>query len=110
MQKALEIAPGIAVMEAAFFLIFLSRNWFMLRRGFDGEPFDDGPWWSVAFFRVWAACHMPVLLFQMAFHVILKKQTFQVSMPLLLAAFLLHAVNFTLIVLLYSVYSPAGRT
>jgi len=99
MEKALEAVPSLAVMEAFFFVTWSARYWFMMRRGFTGEPFDDGPWWSVAFFRLWAVCHLPVLLLQTGVLALLKKESIPVSMPFLLLTFLLHAVNFVLLII-----------
>ena len=98
MQKALEMAQRLAVMEAIFlvpWLVLFSR----MARGAPGqEPFDDGPWWSVWFFRLWAVCHLPVMLVQAGIHALLKKQSFEVRMPLPLAGFLYHFANLVIVV------------
>lgn len=97
MEKAFELAPEFAVMEAIFFLLSSARLWVLMRRGSPGEPFDDGPWWSVAFFRVWAVFHLPMMLLQTGILALLKKRSIAFHMPFLLGMFLFHAVNLALI-------------
>jgi len=100
MQRALEIAPGLALLEATFLVLWVMLLLLARRREPGSEPFDDGPWWSVWFFRVWAACHIPVLLFQAGIHALLRRQEFPVAVPFLVAAFLIHAVNLVLVILM----------
>lgn len=100
-QRALEAAPGYAVVEGFFFAVWTSRTWVMMRKGFQGEPFDHGPWWSVWFFRIWAVFHLPVLLLQASIHWAFKKPEFRISMPLVVASLLLHGANFLLVVAIY---------
>jgi hypothetical protein len=71
------MALELGAMEGCFFVLWSGLYWRLRRRGFSGEPFDDGPWWSVAFFRIWAACHIPVLLFQAGIHALFKKKYIQ---------------------------------
>ena len=98
MQKAMEMAESFAVMEAIFLLLWLVLFWRLAREAPGQEPFDDGPWWSVWFFRLWAVCHLPVMLFQTGILALLRKQSVDVRMPLPLAGFLLHFPNLVLVV------------
>jgi len=100
MQRALEIAPGLALLEAISLVLWVMLMLLAQRREPGSEPFDDGPWWSVWFFRLWAACHIPVLLLQAGIHALLRKQEFRVAMPFFVAAFLIHAVNLVLVILM----------
>lgn len=103
MQRALETASGIAAAETVFLVLWVLLMWLAHRREPGSEPFDDGPWWSVWFFRIWAAAHIPVLLFQAGIHALFRKQEFPVAIPFVVAAFLLHAVNLVLIALVLMV-------
>ena len=100
MQRALEYPPGLAVLEAAFLILWVLLMQLAHRRQPGSEPFDDGPWWSVWFFRVWAACHIPVLLLQAGLHALFRKPQFTLAIPFIVGAFVIHAVNLLLVVLI----------
>jgi hypothetical protein len=97
-EKALEITPPLAVIEAAFLVLWSLRTWFIVRKDPGSEPFDDGPWWSVWFFRLWAVCHLPVLLLQAGIFWLVRKNTIAVRIPFVVAGFLIHAINLALVV------------
>lgn len=99
-QGVLELAPRLAAVELLFLILWQARFWILERQGFSGNPFDHGPWWSVSFFRIWAAWHLPVLLLQTGVFALFRKPSFTVRVPLLVVSFLLHAVNLVLIVLI----------
>ncbi|WP_161829594.1 hypothetical protein [Steroidobacter agaridevorans] len=99
-QGALDMAPRLAAVELLFLVLWQSRFWVLARQGFSGNPFDHGPWWSVAFFRIWAAWHLPVLLLQTGVSAMFRKPSFAVRVPLLAVSLLLHAVNLVLTVLI----------
>lgn len=99
-QGALEMALRLAAVELFFLVLWLSRFWILKRQGFSGNPFDHGPWWSVAFFRIWAAWHLPVLLLQTGISALFRKPSFSLRVPLFAVSILLHAVNLMLIVLI----------
>jgi hypothetical protein len=86
-------------------ILWQTRFWFLARQGFSGDPFDHGPWWSVTFFRIWAAWHLPVLLLQTVVSALFRKPSFTVRVPMFVASGLLHAVNLVLIVLVYSLFA-----
>jgi hypothetical protein len=104
-QSALEMVPRLAAVELLFLVLWQSRFWYVARQGFSGNPFDHGQWWSVVFFRIWAAWHLPVLLLQTGVSALFRKPSFAVRAPLLVASFLLHAVNLVLIVLVASLFA-----
>lgn len=47
---------------------------------------DEGPWWSVAYHRVWLACHIPALLLSIAATSFLKLVGIrrEIGMPLIM--------------------------
>jgi hypothetical protein len=94
------MAPRLAAVELLFLVLWQARFWVMARQGFSGNPFDHGPWWSLAFFRIWAAWHLPVLLLQTGVSALFRKPSFTVRVPLFVVSFLLHAVNLGLTVLI----------
>jgi hypothetical protein len=104
-QSALEVAPRFAAAEMVLLVLWQTRFWFLARQGFSGNPFDHGPWWSVAFFRIWAAWHLPVLLLQTGVSALFRKPSFSVRVPMILVSFLLHAINLVLIVFVYSLFT-----
>jgi hypothetical protein len=99
---ALDIAPRLAAVELLFLCLWQSRFWSLKRQGFSGNPFDHGPWWSVTFFRIWAAWHLPVLLLQTGVSALFRKPSFAIRVPMVVVSFLLHAINLLLIVLVAS--------
>lgn len=105
-QGALELAPRLAAVELLFLVLWQARFWVMARHGFSGNPFDHGPWWSVAFFRIWAAWHLPVLLLQTGVSALFRKPSFAIRVPLLVVSFLLHVINLVLIVLIAALFAP----
>jgi hypothetical protein len=104
-QSALGVAPRFAAAEMILLVLWQLRFWFLARQGFSGNPFDHGPWWSVAFFRIWAGWHLPVLLLQTGVSALFRKPSFSVRVPMILVSFLLHAINLVLIVLVYSLFT-----
>lgn len=100
MASALEMAPRLAAAEVFLLVLWQARFWCLARQGFSGNPFDHGPWWSVAFFRLWAAWHLPVLLLQTGISALFRKPSFTIRVPMIAASLLLHAVNLALIVLI----------
>ena len=105
MASALEMAPRIAAAEGFLLVLWQARFWYLARQGFSGNPFDHGPWWSVAFFRIWAAWHLPVLLLQTGVSALFRRPTFTIRVPMVLASFLLHAVNLGLIVFVAALFA-----
>lgn len=99
MASALEMAPRLAAAEVFLLILWQARFWMLARQGFSGNPFDHGPWWSVVFFRIWAAWHLPVLLLQTGVSALFRKPNFTVRAPMFVASVLLHAVNLGLILL-----------
>lgn len=99
--SALGIAPRLAAAEAVLLILWQARFWCLARQGFSGNPFDHGPWWSIAFFRIWAAWHLPVLLLQTGVFALFRKPSPPVHVPMMLVSVLLHAVNLLLIVMVY---------
>lgn len=104
-QIALGMAPRLAAVELLFLVLWQFRFWYFARQGFSGNPFDHGPWWSVVFFRIWAAWHLPVLLLQTGVSALFRKPSFAVRVRLPVASFLLHAVNLALVVLVASLFA-----
>ena len=105
MASALEMAPRFAAAEAVLLILWQARFWFLARQGFSGNPFDHGPWWSVAFFRIWAGWHLPVLLLQTGVSALFRKPTFTVRAPMIVASILLHGLNLVLIVSLAALFT-----
>ncbi|MFC4310290.1 hypothetical protein ACFPN2_14450 [Steroidobacter flavus] len=105
MTSASEMAPRLAAAEVFFLILWQARFWMLARQGFSGNPFDHGPWWSVVFFRIWAAWHVPVLLLQTGVSALFRKPSFTIRAPMLVASVLLHAVNFVLIVLVAALFA-----
>lgn len=104
MASALEMAPRLAAAEVFLLILWQARFWMLARQGFSGNPFDHGPWWSVVFFRIWAAWHLPVLLLQTGVSALFRKPSFTIRAPMIVASVLLHAVNLLLILLVGSFF------
>ena len=102
--SALEMAPRLAAAEVFFLILWQARFWVLARRGFSGNPFDHGPWWSVVFYRIWAGWHLPVLLLQTGVAALFRKPSFTIRVPMIVASILLHAVNLVLIVLVAALF------
>jgi hypothetical protein len=91
---------SFAVMECVWLalLLLIQRS---VRSKVD-EPtknlMDQGPWWSVAFHRIWLACHLPALMAHLGINTIGKTLRFRKEVGLPLPAF--HAVNYGVILVL----------